>query len=87
MEFYPILLLHFVFHQICALFSFLFVLPKLRNLSSVSKVNIFLPFPQNVKAKFEQKDGYRKSRNGHSKVIREKMANSVGTLSCTVQFL
>ena len=44
----------------------------LRNLASVKKVCIYQPFPQNVvNAKFEQKDGHGKPRNGHEKYWNE----------------
>ena len=46
----------------------------LRNLLLIQKVHIFLTFPQNAanaNAKFEQRDGHGKSRNGHGKVMEQ----------------
>ena len=49
--------------------------------ASVQKVDIHRTFLQNVnEAKFEQRDGHWKSRNGHRKVMDFFWAKYVGTL-------
>ena len=54
------------FYQICVFFV------DIENLASVKKVLIFQHFPQNdTNAKFEQRDGHGKLRNGHGKAVSE----------------